>query len=121
MKPDTSLTEQLHELELNLIHSGASNSADFTMLLSDSFIEFGSSGRVYKSQALDATRAQSRHLGISQFELNPLSPDLAPVTYRAKHDGRHPVNTLRSSLWQKSVMAGKSCFIRAHLQRFLNE
>ncbi len=111
MKPDVSLTEQLRELELSLVHSGTSNSADPAMLLADNFIEFGSSGRVYnKSQALVAMRAQSRDLDISQFDLKPLSSDLALVTYRARHDGKHPVDTLRSSLWQKSEDGWKILF-----------
>ena len=111
MTHDKLLAEQLRELELSLINSNVSSSINPATLMADSFIEFGSSGRVYnKSQALDSMHANTLDTVISQFDLKQLSPDLALVTYRARQDRTPPVATLRSSLWHKTADGWKILF-----------
>ena len=74
-------------------------------LLADSFVEFGSSGRVYdKREAVEGLSEECRvRLTLSEFSAFQLAPDVVLVTYRAVQQGdasEPPVHSLRSSLWK---------------------
>lgn len=68
-------------------------------LLSDDFIEFGSSGRVYEKGMLVAMIASEEHakILIRDFSVRELSSNVALVTYRTV--GQAGQEARRSSVW----------------------
>ncbi|HVN83698.1 MAG TPA: DUF4440 domain-containing protein [Candidatus Binatia bacterium] len=95
--------EQLLEgYERSLLDPSVRKSEVVSALLADSFVEFGSSGRVCtKAQVVASLRAESPvAVSASQFEVRLLASHIALVTYRAQSHTEPPIHTLRSSLWQ---------------------
>jgi len=69
------------------------------LLLADEFVEFGSSGRVYRKEMLIdmMTSESSAEVAMKDFEIRPLSPSAALVTYRSV--GGAGREARRSSVW----------------------
>lgn len=92
--------DDLEELEMELLDpESRRNAARVTELLSDDFIEFGSSGRVYEKRMLIemiAKEARARVL-IRDFAVKELSGSVALVTYRTV--GQAGQEARRSSIW----------------------
>ncbi len=98
-----SLATQLLELEKRLLDPQVRGSpTDIDLLLTEEFVEFGSSGTVYRKKDCAGGIPPVR-IDISHFEVRLLAPGLALVTYRAtNHKPLHPglKHTLRSSIWK---------------------
>jgi hypothetical protein len=98
-----SLSTLLRDLEVRLLDPDVRRSAaEIDCLLADEFVEFGSSGRVYRKKDCAGGMPPAR-IGISDFQARLLGPGLALVTYRAvNHEPSRPElkHTLRSSIWR---------------------
>lgn len=98
------LTEKLHALELELLNIATRKNAErVSSLLTETFREFGSSGRVYsKADILVALeREASVSISLTDFEVVLLAEGVALVTYQSQkeHPGGPPMIVLRSSVW----------------------
>ena len=93
-------------LETSLQRRAVRNSPEaVAALLTDDFIEFGRSGRVYdKRRTVELPRGDDSDLvpEVRDFEMRVLAEDVVLVTYRS---GRGDQFTLPSSIWLRS--AGK--------------
>ena len=100
---DEKLSQHLRELEESLLLPDVRKSERLVELLDDSFIEFGSSGRIYtKADLVAALQAELPSIQTtSDFKVSILASDIAFVTYRIHHQSATPpVYTLRSSIWR---------------------
>ncbi len=91
------LLDEIRELEEQLVTPAVRASADaLDRLVSDEFVEFGSSGRVYSKQDVIAQMLAEPAVTIRVADFNVLAvgPEVALATYRT---GR----SLRSSLWRR--------------------
>lgn len=91
------LQDEIRELEERLLIPAVRASAEaLDRLVSDEFVEFGSSGRVYTKQSVIAQMLAepSITVSVSEFHVLAVSPDVALATYRT---GR----SLRSSVWRR--------------------
>jgi hypothetical protein len=80
------IAEHLKTLEQALLSdSTRRNSEEVSSLLAEQFREFGSSGRVYSKQEVIAALQEETPVMLSllDFEMLPLSPDVALVTYQS--------------------------------------
>lgn len=107
-----TLDEQLYELELQLIRRVQPGScAD---LLSDDFVEFGSSGRTYnKEETVELLAAEPcDEVRVFDFKVQMFTPACALVTYRAvtRREGDGEFESLRSSVWVYRNGGWKMCF-----------
>jgi hypothetical protein len=98
------IAEHLRSLELELLTSTTRKSAArVSSLLTDTFREFGSSGRVYQKEDIIVTLQEEAPVSISliNFEMVLLSKEVALVTYRSQKDQHDapPSVALRSSIW----------------------
>ena len=98
------IAEHLRSLELELLTNATrKNAARISSLLTDTFREFGSSGRVYQKEDIIVTLQEEAPVSISlvNFEMVPLSKDAALVTYQSQKDQQDapPSVALRSSIW----------------------
>ncbi|MEM9387740.1 MAG: nuclear transport factor 2 family protein [Pseudomonadota bacterium] len=93
--------------------------ADLTRLdalLHDSFVEFGSSGRVFsKADLLQQLPTESHPSAVlaQDFAVAPLGEGIALLTYRSAHvdgDGRTSRHTLRATLWQRTPAGWQARF-----------
>jgi hypothetical protein len=94
-----SSEELLIGLELRLLDPQVRRTPEaVAILLADSFVEFGSSGRVFTKSEIVAELAEeeSRTVKARGFASQELAPGVVLLTYRASADG---VETLRSSVW----------------------
>ena len=106
MGMDYSLSDLLYQLEKRLFQPEVRHSrTDLTELLSDEFVEFGSSRRVYDREQIIAHLAEesSIRISISDFKCVQLASDVALVTYRAtvSEEDRPAKDSLRSSIWKR--------------------
>jgi hypothetical protein len=99
--------EYFKELETKLHKKSVRNSPDLVSeLLSDDFIEFGSSGNVYdKTTVIESLKNEQTDLNITtkDFKLKTLSDEIIQLTYRTvKTDPltNAPLASLRSSIWK---------------------
>jgi|SRR6185503_6573758 len=100
------LQDEIRELEEKLTTQAVRTSADvLDRLVSDEFVEFGSSGRVYTKRDVIAQMlaAPSTTFRVDDFRVLALTPDVALATYRT---GR----SLRSSLWRREGQAWRIVF-----------
>jgi hypothetical protein len=105
MSEGASLEQHLRRLEEQLLQSETRRSAeDMANLLTDDFVEFGSSGTVFdRTQIIEALKHESPvRRSIANFKATKLAEGVVLVTYRATRDNGsgEPVNTLRSSVWR---------------------
>jgi hypothetical protein len=102
--------ELLRRLEEQLLKPEVRHSADRVGdLLSDDFVEFGSSGGVFnKQQVIEALVQEgmpdhSSRLSLVDFVARCLAPDVVLVTYRTIQEGgpgTRQESRLRSSIWK---------------------
>jgi hypothetical protein len=102
----------IQQHELALLDPDTRKSAQVDQLLSDTFVEFGSSGRVYdKTDVVSALRSESSiAYTVSDFAVRLLAPRVALATYRAVRHVEPPQHTLRSSIWMESVAGWRLVF-----------
>jgi hypothetical protein len=102
MKLPDSDTAYFFELETSLHKRQVRNSTESTSaLLSDAFIEFGSSGRVWnKDSIIESMRREEvdPQITVENFAARELATDVVLVTYISKKDVG---STLRSSIWKR--------------------
>ncbi len=103
-----SLEIHLKQLEEALLQPRVRKSREAVeKLLSDDFVEFGSSGRIYNKQdTLEALgQEDAAQYSMSEFRAVLLAPEAVLTTYRVSRftpdDGRTTIS-LRSSLWIKT-------------------
>lgn len=103
----SELNELLKRLEEQLLTPEVRQSASkLGSLLSDDFIEIGSSGVAYtKPQVIDALSKETGELrfSIEDFRSKVLAPGLALVTYRLTEghiNNENCSSSLRSSIWR---------------------
>lgn len=101
-----SLSEHLLECEKKLLDPALRRMPErLASLLTDDFVEFGSSGRTFdKSQVLyHLGRQLPTELSIDEFRVVELATGVALVTYRARADSgkddKDEQYSLRSSVW----------------------
>ena len=103
MPDDTDRFAFFRDLETSLHRRSVRNSPDaVAALLTDDFVEFGRSGRVYdKLRTVELLSGDDNELmpEVRDFQVRPLSPDVVLVTYRS---GRGEHFALRSSIWRRS-------------------
>ncbi len=105
-RSDNSLKEEIFKLEDKLLQPAIRNSTDeLSNLLSDSFIEFGSSGRIYSKQQILDELPSLIHLvmKIKNFEIKKLSNKTILATYLLLviEKGETEIShSMRSSIWE---------------------
>ncbi|WP_342358502.1 DUF4440 domain-containing protein [Terrarubrum flagellatum] len=106
--PDEVLTLELRLLETSV----RSDAAALESLLTEDFVEFGRSGRVYdRSSVIDALMRNptpSEQLAIVDFRLRRLSADIVIATYVAV--GGSGRRTNRSSIWVRGTHGWRMTF-----------
>jgi hypothetical protein len=113
---DDATKEELERLELLLMDPAVRRDRErVAALLTEDFLEFGSSGRVWTRETtleLLATETYSPAV-VGSFACRVLGGDVALVTYRAVRTtaatGERMV-TLRSSIWTRESGSWKMCF-----------
>jgi hypothetical protein len=113
---DEATKSELERLELQLMDPAVRRNRERVAgLLTEDFLEFGSSGRVWTRETtleLLATETYSPPV-VESFACRVLGRDVVLVTYRAVRttgatDGR--TVTLRSSIWTRKSGSWKICF-----------
>ncbi len=98
-----SLSKLLCELENQLLQPEIRRSPkDIDRLLAEEFVEFGSSGTVYRKGQCAGGMSQIR-MSLSHFDAKLLAPGVALTTYRVVKHGEprpHMKHSLRSSIWK---------------------
>ena len=97
---EVSIEEQIRLLETRLLEpSVRASGVELDALISDEFVEFGRSGRVYDKQAILSALAEdpgSTAPAIADFRVLVLAPEVVLATYRL-------AGSLRSSIWRKEL------------------
>jgi len=98
-----SIGRLLESYERSLLEPSVRKSELVPQLLAESFVEFGSSGRVFtKAQIVAALHAEPPlRVSASGFEVRLLAPHVALATYRTCKHTQPEVHALRSSIWEK--------------------
>lgn len=105
MKNEYVMKEILYRLENSLLQQEIrSNQKAVEELLSDDFMEFGTSGTIYnKKQVIESLQKESKSVfTITDFEIKEITSAAVLVTYRtAKRDSKtnESSSALRSSIW----------------------
>jgi hypothetical protein len=103
-----NLTKQFYELELSLLKPEVRSSVErLNELLSDDFMEFGSSGSIYhKPDTLSGLTASTDKVvfEVTDFESKKLSDDFVLNTFKTKRiiNDTDIVVSLRSSIWKNN-------------------
>lgn len=100
------LEDEIRELEEQLLTPTIRASADaLDRLVSDQFVEFGSTGRVYKKPDVIALMLASPNITASliDFRVLAVTVDVALATYRTER-------SVRSSLWRREGRAWRIVF-----------
>ncbi|MFD3445711.1 DUF4440 domain-containing protein [Microbacteriaceae bacterium 4G12] len=97
----SSLKNCLYELEERLLKPEIRTSQkELKKILAEEFFEFGSSGKVlYKDEGVDQNGIGVVKMTLSDFEIHPLSEDVALTTYRIFNEIKNQ-HSLRSSIWK---------------------
>lgn len=107
-----SLCEHLLQLERELLRPEVRRDpARVAALLDPEFVEIGSSGRLWsRDEILHLLAAASGYEPpqVEDFQLRPLAPDLALVTFRTRRTTGSL--TLRSSLWRRHATDWRCVF-----------
>lgn len=91
----------IYQLEQSLLDPKIRKSAtELDKLISDDFIEFGSSGKVYSKQDIvdHLPEEDDRKFEVSNFSVKDIAEDVVLATYIVAVDG---ASSLRASLWSK--------------------
>ena len=95
-----SLEKQLHSSEVR------SSKDKLNILLSETFIEIGASGKIFTKEEVIEYLLKSKPIKIetTEFKLNNLSSNILQLMYKEKSElsSTNYRNTLRSSLWEKN-------------------
>jgi hypothetical protein len=112
MDTQHTLAELLQSLERELLSLSVHRSDRVGQLLAEDFVEFGSSGRVFRRADILAALRDETPVTItaSDFLLHPLGPDAALLTYRTVRHGEPPFHALRSSIWRRDGDAWRMVF-----------
>ena len=88
--------------ELLLQPTTRRNGEQVAALLSDDFVEVGSSGTAYTKQEIIAALAREAPVRwtMDQLKVRILADGVALATYRATRHGQRTVTSLRSSIWK---------------------
>ena len=105
---DHELKKHLFDLETKLTNPKVRKSPqELDKLLADSFVEFGSSGKIYDKQKIkeELGAEQEIQIAISDFRIKVLSSQIVLVTYLAeieekKNSTESHFMSMRSSIWQ---------------------
>ena len=106
MQSETSIIEQIRNLEQRLLNPEVrSSSEELEQLLSDDFIEFGSSGRTYDREQVILSLQHQRpgHFSIGDFQVRLLAPGVVLAIYRVVQSSKEENEreySLRSSVWR---------------------
>ncbi len=95
-----SLASELLALEKRLLDPHTRSSPEeISAILSDDFLEFGSSGKIYdKVKAVEVLAAlDSGPYELTDFAVRELAPAVVLATYTVRFAGKH---SLRSSIWK---------------------
>jgi hypothetical protein len=102
------ITKTIYELEISLLSSEVRSSAEaLDKLLTDDFIEFGSSGIIYTKkeilEILPNTLEKVEYI-VSDFTTQVLANDVVFATFKTDRtiNGAEKLTSWRSSLWKKS-------------------
>ncbi len=105
MTDEPDLAEHLRRLEAEIVSPAVWQSRDaLEALMTTDFVEFASAGRTYdRTSLVEALHGQvPPPIGVEDFTMRELTPDVALVTYRSVIDrprGEPPSVALRSSVW----------------------
>ena len=105
MTDEPDLAEHLRRLEAEIVSPAVWQSRDaLEALMTPDFVEFASAGRTYdRTSLVEALLGQvPPPIGVEDFTMRELAPDVALVTYRSVIDrrgGEAPSEALRSSVW----------------------
>ena len=105
MTAEPDLAEHLRRLEAEIVSPAVWQSRDaLEALMTPDFVEFASAGRNYdRTSLVEALLGQvPPPIGVEDFTMRELAPDVALVTYRSVIDrpgGEPPSVALRSSVW----------------------
>jgi hypothetical protein len=115
MEVDKVVEEHLRHLEERLLQPEVRKTAkDIVELLSEDFIEFGSSGRIFhRDQIIEALRNEPEiQRSLTHFKTLVLAPGVVLATYRAIRQGsaeEQPEYSLRGSIWK--LTEGRWCLL----------
>ena len=122
MDQSGSLEQHLLGLESRLLEPATrKDAAAVASLLSDDFVEFGSSGRIFDKDSVIAALGDEvpSARSISDFKLYPLADGVALVTYIAisgNGPDQTPRESLRSSIWRRRGAEWKMTFHQGTLR-----
>ena len=107
MTEELQIKEHLILLEEKLLNPSIRKSIEeVSQLLADDYVEFGSSGKVYKKKdTIEALQKEpAGQISAHDFKVNLLTPEVTLVTYTAvkKDNLDSETKSLRSSVWQKT-------------------
>ena len=100
------LQDEIREVEEQLLLPAVRGSAEaLDRLVSDDFVEFGTSGQVYSKADVVAQMLKAPEVSVNVTELKVLavSADVALATYRTER-------SLRSSVWKREGMEWRIVF-----------
>ena len=104
MKDSTELEEHLRCLEEKLIGLRPGTIEELALLLSDDFLEFGSSGLLFcKQDVIDAlSRRSVVQVKLADFQVRLLAPTIGLVVYSLcpVRNNEEDAVTVRSSIWR---------------------
>jgi hypothetical protein len=104
MKEDISISEHLKSLEEKLLDPNFRKlPEEAASLLSEDFMEIGSSGKIYNKKETMVALANESHgkIIISDFNSAQVTPEVFLITYKArKEKGNQKNYSLRSSIWK---------------------
>ena len=109
MDVEPSVRDHILGLEQRLLGSGTRRSSrELELLLADDFLEYGSSGSIYrKRDVIDALQDESPQLrSLTEFAVVALANDVVLATYRIARQGPPglaPSHSLRSSVWRLNL------------------
>ncbi|BCB02959.1 nuclear transport factor 2 family protein [Bacillus sp. KH172YL63] len=108
---DQMLKKHIQFLEEALLDPGVRTDREsLERLLAESFIEFGSSGTVWKRKdCLGESGLSVRNFHLYDFNLESLADNVVLATYRL-HDRTRGQHTLRSSIWKAADGGWQMCF-----------
>ena len=113
----SNLLDEIRRLEETLhCHDTRRSSAAVEALLTEDFIEFGSSGRVYNQREMIELLAQEKKddttLVATDYLLRSISADAVLLTYRTcrRMANGSERSVLRSSIWQRGCGGWKMLF-----------
>ena len=100
----------IYDLECSLLDPEVRKSKDLLdIYISDDFMEFGSSGKVYNKEEIISSLPVEKHrkIEVLNFQINELAENVILATYISLENG---ISTLRSSIWKNTNGCWKMLF-----------